>query len=261
MNRLQDKIIIVTGGTQGVGEAIAIHAARQGAAGVVICGRQADKGKQVVERIESERAAGLFVPADLSVVEDCRSLVRACDERFRRVDGLVNAAANTNRGTLEETTVEFWDHLFAVNVRAPFLLTQESVRIMKREQISGSIVNIQSVAVYCGQPNLTAYSTTKGALATFTKNTANALIADRIRVNGINLGWTDTPAEHEVQKQDGSPANWLELAEQKSPYGRLIKPDDVAHLCVYLLSDESGLMTGANIDHSQRVIGFTPPER
>jgi NAD(P)-dependent dehydrogenase (short-subunit alcohol dehydrogenase family) len=261
MNRLQDKIIIVTGGTQGVGEAIAILAARQGAAGVVICGRRADKGRQVVERIELEGAAGLFVPADLSVVEDCRNIVRACDERFGRVDGLVNAAANTNRSTLEETTVEFWDHLFAVNVRAPFLLTQESVRIMQRERIPGSIVNIQSVAVYCGQPNLTAYSTTKGALATFTKNTANALIADRIRVNGINLGWTDTPAEHLVQKQDGSPANWLELAEQKSPYGRLIKPDDVAHLCVYLLSDESGLMTGANIDHSQRVIGFTPPER
>lgn len=130
---------------------------------------------------------------------------------------------------------------------------------MRRENIAGSIVNILSVASYCGLENLVAYSSTKGALRTFTKNVANGLRTHCIRVNGINLGWTDTPAEHVVQKKQGSPDNWLEIGEQNSPFGRLLKPNDVARLCLYLLSDESGILTGSNIDYSQRVMGFFPP--
>ena len=260
MGSLDGKVIIATGGTQGVGEAVALHAAENGATGIVICGRQEEKGTAVAAAIEKLGCTAEYVMADLANVDDCRNIVRRCDERFGRVDGLLNAAADTNRGTLEETTVEFWDHLFAVNVRAPFLLTQESVRIMKREKIAGSIVNILSVAAYCGMDILTAYSATKGALRTFTKNTANALRNDRIRVNGINLGWTDTPAEHVVQKNQGSPNDWLETAESVSPFGRLLKPLDVARLCTYLLSNESGILTGSCIDFTQRVMGMYPPE-
>lgn len=261
MPQLDGKVIIATGGTQGVGEAVAIHAAQAGAAGVVICGRQQDKGQAVTARIETLGCPAEFVSADLSIAEDCRNVVRRCDDRFGRVDGLVNAAADTNRSTLDETTVEFWDYQFAVNVRAPFLLTQETVRIMKRENNSGSIVNILSVAAYCGMDILPTYSSTKGALRTFTKNVANSLRQHRIRVNGINLGWTDTPAEHDVQRKQGSPENWKEIAEQKSPFGRLLNSDDVARLCLYLLSDDSGILTGSNMDYSQRVMGVFPPDR
>ena len=261
MPSLKDRVIVVTGGTQGVGEAVAIHAAEAGAAGIVLCGRQEDKGRAVASRVEELGCPAEFVRADLAVVEECREVVRRCDERFGRVDGLVNAAADTNRGTITDTTVEFWDYQFAVNVRAPFLLTQECVRIMQREQIAGSIVNILSVAAYCGLPILTSYSSTKGALSTFTKNVANALRQDRIRVNGINLGWTDTPGEHVVQARQGSPADWLQTGEANSPFGRLLKPDDVARLTVYLLSDDSGILTGSNIDYSQRVMGVFPPDR
>ena len=260
MPRMDGKVVITTGGTQGIGESVALAAAGAGAAGVVICGRQETRGGEVAARVREAGSPCEFVRADLSNVEDCRNVVRKCDERFGRVDGLVNAAADTNRGTLEETTPEFWDRLFAVNVRAPMILTQESVRVMRREQIAGSIVNILSVTAYCGLENLVAYSSTKGALSTFTKNVAHGLRADQIRVNGINLGWTDTPAEHVVQTQQGSPENWLNIAEQKSPFGRLIKPDDVARLCLYLLSEESGILTGSNIDYSQRVMGVYPPE-
>jgi len=260
MPKLDGKVIIVTGSTQGVGEAIALHAAAEGARGVVICGRQEERGASVAAALADHGAQALYVQADLSVVADCQRIVQRCDATFGRVDGLVNAAADTNRGTLEETSVEFWDYQFAVNVRAPFLLTQACVEIMRREQIGGSIVNILSVAAYCGMDTLVSYSSTKGALSTFTKNTANGLRRHRIRVNGINLGWTDTPAEHIVQELQGSPANWLELAEQQSPFGRLLKPDDVARLCGYLLSEESGILTGSNIDFSQRVMGMFPPE-
>ena len=255
MSRLDGKVVIVTGGTQGVGEAVVRHAAASGAAGVVLCGRQEEKGTRIANDIETAGCAAVYVPADLSLVDDCRRVVQSCNERFGRVDGLVNAAADTNRGDLDNTSVEFWDYLFAVNVRAPFVLTQESVRIMKRERIAGSIVNILSVAAYCGLPFICAYSSTKGALSTFTKNTANGLREDRIRVNGINLGWTDTPAEHDVQRKMGRPEDWLDVAESDSPLGRLIKPIDVARLCSYLLSEESGVVTGSLIDYAQRVIG------
>lgn len=261
MSRLDGKVIVATGGTQGIGEAVALGAARNGAAGVVICGRQQDKGQLVAAKVEELGCAAEYVRADLSLVEDCRNVVHRCDQRFGRVDGILNSAADTNRGTLEDTTVEFWDYLFAVNVRAPFLLIQEAVRIMKRESIAGSIVNILSVASYCGLENLVAYSSTKGALRTMTKNLANGLRKYRIRVNGINLGWTDTPAEDVVQKKQGSPDNWLEVAERNSPFGRLLKSDDVARLCLYLLSDESGILTGSNIDYSQRVMGVFPPDK
>ena len=259
MPQLDGKVIITTGGTQGVGEAIAIHAAQNGAAGVVLCGRQEEKGKAVVAKVKQLGADAEYVRTDLSKVEDCRAVVQRCDERFGRVDGLVNAAADTSRSTLDKTTPEFWDYLFAVNVRGPFLLTQETVRIMKRENTAGSIVNILSIAAACGLPNLPAYAATKGALKSFTKNVANSLRHDRIRVNGINLGWTDTPGEHEVQRKDGKSEDWLEAAEKQSPFGRLLKPDDVARLCLYLLSEESGIMTGSTLDYSQRVIGALAP--
>ena len=260
MAQLDGKVVIVTGGTQGVGEAVARHAADCGASGIVICGRQQEKGTAIAAEIESSGCPALYVRADLASADDCLAVVEACDQRFGRVDSLVNAAADTNRGTLEDTTAEFWDHLFAVNVRAPFLLTQQSVRVMKREKIAGSIVNILSIAAYCGLECIMAYSATKGALSTFTSNVANALRSDQIRVNGINLGWTDTPAEDDVQRKMGHPENWLEIAEQASPFGRLIKPIDVARLTVYLLSDESGIVTGSLVDYSQRVIGATPPQ-
>lgn len=260
MARLDGKVVVATGGTQGVGAAVAVSAARAGARGVVICGRNEQRGAAVAEQIQEAGAEAEFVVCDLGVPDDCRQLIRRCDERFGRIDGLVNAAADTNRGTLEETTVDFWDRLFAVNVRGPFLLMQEAVAIMQRQGQGGSIVNILSVAAYCGMPNLVAYSSTKGALSTLTKNVANAVRRHRIRVNGVNLGWTDTPSEHVVQHRQGSPADWLARAEQRSPFGRLLKPDDVARLCLYLLSDESGILTGSNIDYAQRVTGLLPPE-
>ena len=116
-------------------------------------------------------------------------------------------------------------------------------------------VNIITRSSHGGQPFLCAYATSKGALATLTKNNAHALRHDRIRVNGINIGWADTPGEHAIQARDGKPADWLTRAEPDQPFGRLIKPDDVSTLAVYLLSDASQMMTGALIDFDQNVMG------
>ncbi|MEN8182863.1 MAG: SDR family oxidoreductase [Myxococcota bacterium] len=255
MTGVQGRVVIVTGGTQGLGEGIARQLAAEGAAGIVVCGRGRDRGERVAGALESAGCAALYVPADLAREEDCRRVVAACDRRFGRVDGLVNAAGDSSRGTLEDTSVALWERLFAVNARAPFLLMQESVRIMRREGRGGSIVNVITISSHGGQPTIMAYCASKGALATLTRNVAHALRGDRIRVNGVNVGWMDTPAEHQVQRAMGRPEGWLEEAEAAQPFGRLIRPADVAHLVAYLLGEKGRMMTGALIDFDQHVVG------
>ena len=123
------------------------------------------------------------------------------------------------------------------------------------QQQAGGIVNIITMSSHGGQPKLTAYAASKGALATLTRNLGHALRRDRIRVNGLNIGWTDTPNEHKVQLAEGQPENWLTAAEAAQPYGRLIKPADVAEATLFLLGPGSGVMTGSVIDYDQMVIG------
>jgi NAD(P)-dependent dehydrogenase (short-subunit alcohol dehydrogenase family) len=167
----------------------------------------------------------------------------------------VNAAGLTNRGTIEDTTVELWDLLLNVNARAPFILIQDVVLSMKAKKIHGSIVNIISDCAHGGYPFLMPYSVSKGALATLTKNVAHALRHERIRVNGISIGWMYTPHEHQIQLESGQPENWLELVEKDKPFQRLLRPRDVAYLTTYLLSDRSEMMTGSVIDFDQKVVG------
>lgn len=253
--RVDGKIIIVTGSTQGLGEAMAHDLADEGAAGLVVTGRDRGRGEAVASALKEKGAEAIFVPAALEDPEACRTIVAACDDHFGRVDGLVNAAGVTDRGTIENTTVELWDWIFAVNTRAPFILMQECVRRMKRDRRPGSIVSVASMSAHGGQPFLTPYSTSKGALVTLTKNVAHALRKDRIRANVINLGWTDTPAEHVIQQREGKPADWLQTAEAAQPFGRLIKPRDCARLTTFLLSNDAEMMTGAVIDLDQNVMG------
>jgi NAD(P)-dependent dehydrogenase (short-subunit alcohol dehydrogenase family) len=257
---LSGKVAIVTGGTQGLGEAIARLFAERGAAGLVICGRNAKAGERVASEISAAGCPTVFVRADLAKVADCRKVVAKADERFGRVDALVNAAALTDRGNIFDTTEERYNEIFDVNVRGPFFLIQESVRIMRREKIAGSIVNIQSMSAHGGQPFNTAYCASKGALATLTRNVAHSLLKFRIRVNGLNIGWMSTPGEDNIQKTyHGAQDGWLEEAVQAKPFGRLIDPKEVARACAYLCSDESGLMTGSNIDFDQNVVGTSDP--
>jgi NAD(P)-dependent dehydrogenase (short-subunit alcohol dehydrogenase family) len=256
----EEHVSIVTGGTQGVGAAIALRLARAGASGLVLVGRDKARGEAVCAEIEALGCAARLVLADLAEVAGCRQAVEACGEAFGRLDGLVNAAGITDRGGIDDTTPELWDRLFAINVRAPFFLSQEAVRLMRRNAVTGtgqagSIVNVITMSSHGGQPKLTAYSASKGALATLTRNLGHALRQDRIRVNGLNIGWTETPNEHKVQIAEGQPADWLQRAEAAQPFGRLIKPEDVAEAALFLLSRASGVMTGSVIDYDQMVIG------
>jgi NAD(P)-dependent dehydrogenase (short-subunit alcohol dehydrogenase family) len=257
---LNGKIAVVTGGTQGLGEAIARLFAERGAAGLVICGRNSDNGARVAKEISASGCPTVFVKANLAKVADCRNVMAEADKRFGRVDALVNAAALTDRGDIFDTTEERYNEIFDVNVRAPFFLIQEAVRIMRREKIAGTVVNIQSMSAHGGQPFITAYCASKGALATLTRNVAHSLLKFRIRVNGLNIGWMSTPGEDRIMKTyHGAKDGWLDEAVKSKPFGRLIDPKEVARACAYLSSDESGLMTGANIDFDQNVVGTADP--
>ena len=127
---------------------------------------------------------------------------------------------------------------------------------MRRERIAGAVVNIQSMSAHGGQAFISAYCASKGALATLTRNVAHSLVKFRIRVNGLNIGWMSTPGEDRIMKTyHGAQDGWLEPAAKTKPFGRLIDPKEVARACAFLCSDESGLMTGANIDFDQNVVG------
>jgi len=249
------RAFVVTGGTQGVGAAIARALAARGAGGVAICGRNHANGAAVVREIEAAGSRGLYVPADLASEADCRAVVRTARERFGPLQGLVNAGASTERGSLESTTVEQWDRTFAINARAPFVLIQETVAAMKRDKVEGSIVNFLTLSGYGGQPYITAYCASKGALAILTKNVAHAVRFDRIRVNGIVLGWTDTPQERAARVAEGKPPGWMDEQAALQPFGRLVRPEEAARLALFLLGTESGLMTGALVDFAQRIMG------
>ena len=256
MNRIDGKIAVVTGGTQGLGAAIARHFAEAGAAGLVICGRNRARGEAVAASIRSAALPVEFVAADLGVVEDCRAVVAAADQRFGRVDILVNAAGLTDRGNLLTTSPELFDRMFAVNVRAPFFLMQEAVRLMIRDGIAGSIINIGSTSGRTGQPFLAPYSASKGALATLTRNAGYALMRNRIRVNQLDIGWMATEGEDRVQRDyHGAEPDWLARAAASLPFGRLLAPEEVAKAVAFLASDDSGMMTGSVVPFDQSVWG------
>ncbi|MEX3975432.1 SDR family oxidoreductase [Paraburkholderia caribensis] len=260
MAQFDSKVAIVTGGSQGLGAAIAALFLERGARGVVICGRAKEKGEAKARELsrmgETHGAKVVFVQADLANVDDCRKVVAAADQHFGRVDVLVNAAALTDRGTILDTDPALFDRMFATNVRAPFFLMQDTIRVMLRERIEGAIVNIGSMSAMAGQPFISAYCASKAALATLTQNTAYALLRNRIRVNGLNLGWMASDGEDRIQREfHGAADDWLARAAAAQPFGRLIDPAEAARAVAFLASSESGLMTGSIVNFDQSIWG------
>ncbi|MFP5281965.1 MAG: SDR family oxidoreductase, partial [Actinomycetes bacterium] len=241
--------------TQGVGAGIARAAAAEGAT-VVVTGRRAEVGERVAAHLRQDGREALYLQADVADVASAQQSVRDTVARFGRVDGLVNAAGLTTRGTLLDTTPDLFDAHVAVNLRGPFFLMQAAVADMVRRGQPGSIVNIISMAALGGQPYLAPYVAAKAGLLGLTKNAAHAHRWDRVRINGINIGWTETEGEDAVQRgSHDADDSWREQAAQKLPMGKLGQVDDVARLVVLLLSPDSGVVTGSIIDWDQQVPG------
>lgn len=256
MNRIDGKVAVVTGGTQGLGAAIARLFAQAGAAGIAIVGRDADKGSALADAIFAETGVPvLMITADLGDIEQVISVVGKAEAQFGRIDILVNAAGLTDRGNLLHTSPELFDRLFAVNVRAPFFLMQEAVKAMARCGAEGAILNIGSASARAGQPFLAAYSASKGALSTLTRNSGFALMRNRVRVNQLDIGWMASDNERTVQLQETGNPDWEEKAAATLPFGRLLDPVEVAKAALWIVSPDSGMMTGAVIPFDQSVWG------
>lgn len=250
---LEGKVIVITGAASGIGLAVARLARAEGAGALVLTDRDAAGCEKAAAELGG---ASTVVVADLADPAAPAEIAQAAKARFGRIDGLVNAAGLTTRASLVTGTLEVWDQLFAVNARAGFFLMQEAVADMTARKAPGSIVNILSMNALCGVPALAIYSASKGAMATLTRNTARAHMADRIRVNGINLGWIDTPAERHMQSVVlGRGEGWLAEDSAAMPLGRLITAEEAARLAVFLLGEASAPMSGSIVDFEQKVAG------
>jgi NAD(P)-dependent dehydrogenase (short-subunit alcohol dehydrogenase family) len=249
-------VAVITGGGQGLGYAIAERLVAEGCRKLVISGRNVTKGEAAAEALRASGADVRFLPADMSDAGEAAELVERALMRFGPVNALVNAAANTGRGSILDTTPDGWDALMDTNAKGPFFALQRFAQAAIAAGHPASAVNIVTMSSHCGQSFLAGYAASKAALANITKNSANALRAHRIRVNGVNVGWMDTPGEDAIQRAvHGAGDGWLAEAEAQQPFGMLVKPVHVAGLVSYLLSDESGVMTGAMVDFDQNVNG------
>lgn len=244
------RFALVTGGAQGMGFAAAKRFLELGFGGVMLLDRNAAKlaeakaGLAPLGRVET-------LNGDLMDVTLAANAVAATVAAFGRLDVLVNAAGNTERCGLDDTTPESFERLFGVNVRAPLFMMQEAVKAMRANR-SGTIINMSSMLSYGGPPNLTTYSASKAALNILTRSSAQKVARDGIRIFAINLGWVNSDGEHALQTgYHNMPQDWAEAIGRRMPAGRMITPDDVAGLVAYLVSPSAQMMTGAIIDYEQ----------
>jgi NAD(P)-dependent dehydrogenase (short-subunit alcohol dehydrogenase family) len=255
-HQLAGKNFLITGGTQGLGEAVARLFIERGAAGIALIGRNAERGQALAQSLSTARCKVAFVPADLTQREQAIQCVTDSIQLFGQLHGVVHCAGCTDRGSILNTDFATYDRLFAVNTQAPFFIMQTAARHMVEQQIEGTLVNVCTMSSHGGQSFLTAYAASKAALVVMTKNVAFSLMRNKIRANVLNIGWMDSPGEHAIQSNfHGAPEDWLKAVEAKEPNGRLIKPEEVARAAAFLASSESGLMTGAVIDFDQGVNG------
>mmetsp|Transcript_10336 Transcript_10336/g.30460 ORF Transcript_10336/g.30460 Transcript_10336/m.30460 type:complete len:282 (-) Transcript_10336:58-903(-) len=244
------RVFVITGGTQGLGLAIARLLKGRGASGMVLVARSENRGELACAELSDESCGVGYISADLGKAEDASSVIPRAVELMKDIGpitGVVNAAATTDRGNLFTESAKGFDRQFAVNVRAPFLITQAAAKHMVEQNVSGGIVNICSVASYGGAPFVMAYSASKAALVNLTKNNAAELAPKGIRVNGINMGWCLTENENMLQKKQ-SDENWVDRADESVPLGRILRPEDVASSVGYLLSNASAMVTGSILE-------------
>jgi len=247
--QMAGKVAVVTGSTQGLGAAVARLFVREGAR-VVLSGRSRKNGEALGRELGP---AAVYQETDLSRAEDCKTLIEAALRAFGGIDVLVNSAADTNRSTVRDFTPEQFDRQFHVNLRAPLLLAQAALPSLKERR--GVIINVGSVNAYMGEPRLLVYAATKGALQTASKNLANVLKYERVRVFCLNVGWMDTEGERAMMAKLGHPSDFLDEAGKTWPLGRQMKPEEVAEACLFFASDRASAFSGAVVELEQFPVG------
>lgn len=239
--RLKNRTAIVTGSSQGIGRAIALRFAQEGANVVINYNRNPQGAQEVLKEIEAAGGRALIVQADLAKISDIRKLISSAIDHFGQVDILVNNAGLETHAPFWQVSEEDYDKVLDVNLKGVFFTTQEFVRHLMMGNRRGRIVNISSVHEELPFPNFTAYCVSKGGLKMLTRNLSVELGPLGIGINNIAPGAVETPINTKLLND---PMKLGALLEQ-IPLGRLGQPSDVSGLAVYLASDEAGYVTGA----------------
>jgi len=240
---LRDKVVLITGSTTGIGAASARLAVANGAK-VMLHGLEEELARAVQQDLGD---AAHYIIADVSEPTNCERIVQATVAHFGRIDALVNNAAVVTRSDLDSTDAAMFDHIIGINLRAPILIIREAVKAFTAQGTGGTILNIGSINALSGAPNLLAYSAAKAGLLTVTRNLANALGTQGIRVNQLNPGWITTPNEIALKIREGLPEGWQNnVPPVFAPTGRLTTPEEVAQHVVFWISDASAPANGVD---------------
>ena len=244
MNRLKDKVAIVTGSTSGICIGIARLYAAEGAK-VVICGRRQEKGQAVVDSIVQEGGEAMYHFMDITVPESIEALFADTAEKWGKIDILVNNAANVGLkdGRVDELTLETWDGVFQSDLRGTFYTTKCVLPYMQKNEAGGSIINIGSMASCGGDLGSTAYACAKAGVDMLTKSTALQYGKQNIRCNCVRPGLIVTP-----QNEAHVPQALKDIFLSNIMVNRYGCPEDIGHMCVYLGSDESSYVSGQIIN-------------
>lgn len=258
MPLLNERVVLVTGSGTGIGAAIVQRAAAEGAR-VMVHDRDETAAREVAESVGVDTG---LVLADLEDEDAPARIIEATVDRFGRIDALVNNAALTTRSNVDSVDLAHFDRMMRVNLRAPFFLIQAALPHF-RKQGGGVVLNVGSVNAYSGEPDLLAYSITKGGLMTMTRNLGDALAREGIRVNQINPGWTLTPNERRLKEAHGFGADWEKrVPVAYAPSGRIFRPEEVAAHAVFWISDAAGPVSGCVYEIEQHpFIGRNPEKR
>ncbi len=250
MRRFDDKVVLISGATSGIGLATAQRLLSEGAQ-VAFCGFGEAAAAELVA-YGAGRAH--YINVDLADAEACAQFVDTSIRRFGKIDVIINNAASVARSTLESTDADFFDTMMAINVRAPLLIMRQALPCLRANPNGAVVLNIGSLNAYVGASSLLAYSTSKGALVTMSRNLAAAHRHEGIRVQVLNVGWTNSEGENELQQRLGNGAEWATVAGKTRPTGRLLHPNEIANAIAFFASDEAAAFSGAVIDLEQMPI-------
>lgn len=244
--KLVGKVIIVSGGTKGVGKAAAEEFARHGA-NVVISGRDEETARKSIRLMNTYGVEGTFVYTDLHDISSCSAPFEIAYKKYGRVDGFFNYAGVTYFSPLDKCDEHTFDEIMDINFKACFFCCQNAIKYMRMSG-GGSIVVTGSPHAWSGEGDRCTYACSKGALLTLVEHVAHHYSKEQIRCNLLTLGWTPTEGEVELRKSQGmTEAELREYAASFIPMGRMSERSDYLDALVYLMSDGSKMTTGSNL--------------
>ena len=254
--RLKNKVVIVTGGTSGIGASISRAVVSEGGK-VLVHGIVETEGKALVAELGSSAALCI---ADLADPASPAKVAAAAVSAFGKIDSLVNCAAIFDQSNVENLKYENYLRMMQINLNAPLFMIQACMPELKKNK--GAVLNIGSVNAHAGEANLLAYSMSKGAMVTMTRNLGNALGVQGVRVNQINPGWILTDREKQMKIDQGMEQNWWEkMSKSDVPFGKMTTPEQLAAGCIYWISDESIPFTATVLDLEQFTFIGRNPEK